>query len=101
MGTVKRRRAPEETRNTRGRRLLAVAMQRRGVSKRAFGKAIGVSHQSVTAWLEGNARPVEAYRVAIETWTGGAVPAASWLARCDRAELKAARAPFVPQAGTG
>jgi transcriptional regulator with XRE-family HTH domain len=41
-------------------------------------RQLGVSHVTLRNWERGALVPSEDYRRAIETWTGGAVPADAW-----------------------
>jgi len=60
-------------------------MERTGVSQAAVARALGVSAAAVCDWCRQKKLPVEPYRVAIETYTGGSVPASSWADARERA----------------
>ncbi len=61
-----------------GKCLLAEFLKRNGISQRAAAAALGVSAPNMHDWLAGAKRPRAENRVAIDRWTAGAVPAASW-----------------------
>ena len=69
-----------------GTRLLRGFLIKNHVTQNAAAEAIGVSSSTMSYWLRGSI-PVMPYRVAIERFTKGAVPVASWkvLTPADRA----------------
>ncbi len=67
-----------------GHSLLNAFLTRNSVTLQAAADALGTSKTSVLFWIRGEQRPREPYRVAIETWTHGDVPASSWETATDR-----------------
>lgn len=49
-----------------------------GLTYEKAGAKLGVSRQTIWAWLTQGAVPSEAVKLAIEEWTGGEVPASAW-----------------------
>lgn len=47
-------------------------------------KSLGVAGATLSLWLSGKRRPDHPYRVAIERYTDGAIPAASWATAAER-----------------
>lgn len=41
-------------------------------------RELGIAGATLSLWLSGKRRPTHPYRIAIETYTGGAVPASAW-----------------------
>lgn len=52
---------------------------RTNTSQAAMARVFGVSRTAVHLWLGGIRRPSWRHALAIETWTGGAIPARAWL----------------------
>ncbi|MFA4972805.1 MAG: hypothetical protein WC683_09345 [bacterium] len=75
--------------SSRGRALLTAYLQEHRLRKVAVARAIGTSHVAVLYYLTGAKRPDASRRAAIERWTGGAVPAESWLTEEEQAALAA------------
>jgi transcriptional regulator with XRE-family HTH domain len=61
-----------------GSALLAAFRKRHDISARAAARSLGVTHVALAHWESGNQTPSQPFREAIETWTNGDVPAASW-----------------------
>ncbi len=49
---------------------------------------LGLSYVSIYGWCRRQAKPRAPVRAAIARWTGGAVPAKSWLTRRELIELE-------------
>ena len=49
-----------------------------GLSERAAAKAIGVAQPSYRRWERKEAVPRDAYKKAIELWSGGKLPRTMW-----------------------
>lgn len=69
---------------TEGAKKLAKFLKKHGVTQATAAAALGVSDPAVCEWTTGKKRPHESRRANIETWTGGAVPASSWLTKSER-----------------
>lgn len=71
-------------RATEGAKKLRRFLERNGITRRAAGLAVGATNPTVCDWVGGKKRPRESKRVDIEAWTGGEVPASSWLTKDER-----------------
>lgn len=92
-----KRRAPK----SKGADLLFKFVDANGISYAQLGKDLGVSRVTASDWAAGFKRPSEPNRVAIETWTSGAVPASAW-ERASERKAVAAVEPWSPsKTGTG
>jgi DNA-binding transcriptional regulator YdaS (Cro superfamily) len=69
-----------------GSALLWEFLQRRNAPQCVVARVLRVSPPAVHDWLSGRRTPTPAYREAIERWSEGAVPAASWRSEAE-AEL--------------
>ena len=78
---------------TRGALLLGAFLKKNGITRAAAGQALGVADPTVCDWCGGKKRPRHEMRAAIETWSGGAVPADAWMTA---AEKRAAAKPVAP-----
>lgn len=84
-----------------GPSLLKSFRKRHGLTLRAASRALGVTHVAVLQWETGDNAPAMSFRAAIETWSGGEIPAASWPLGKREARLTARAArvePFKPSA---
>lgn len=61
-----------------GASLLAGFLERNKISQRVAAATLGVSAPNMHDWLVKTKRPRAEKRTAIERWTSGEVPAASW-----------------------
>jgi transcriptional regulator with XRE-family HTH domain len=61
--------------------LLARHLKAKNLTQSAFAEAAGLSSPLISMWLSRRRRPGLKSAVALEAATGGAVPAASWLAK--------------------
>ena len=84
---------PSGKRRSRGARLLTDFVERNGLSRRATADALGTSKTSVIFWMRGSLRPRHAFRLAIEKWTNGEVPAGAWEDGTERSVVAAVQ-PF-------
>lgn len=80
--------AHEDKGGTKGRQQLvrwmkAGSLRERGQS--ALARALGLSQASVRQWVEGNTRPDEANRIALEALTG--IPKEDWATAEERRAL--------------
>jgi DNA-binding transcriptional regulator YdaS (Cro superfamily) len=64
-----------------------------GITKAAAARALGVSPPAIHCWLTRRWMPSEPVKLAIETWTSGRVPSASW-PTVDRRSGREAVMPF-------
>lgn len=78
-----------------GRALLRAFLQQHGVSQVSASKALGVSDPTIHDWLAGIKRPRAHHRESIAVWTGGDVPASSWLLDAERDAMSNV-SPFSP-----
>lgn len=67
---------------------LRTFLQQHSISLREAAATLGVSHITIRGWCRRQAKPREPVRAALERWTGGAVPAESWLTRREQIELR-------------
>jgi DNA-binding transcriptional regulator YdaS (Cro superfamily) len=74
-------------RKTGGAVLLAQFLEQREIPQSRCAAALGVSSPTVHDWLKAVKRPRTALRVAIDRWTGGAVPSSSWATAKELATL--------------
>ncbi len=74
-----------------GRELFAGFLEKNGISPAEAGRRLGVTRVAVYRWLD-DGRPGQPLRIAIDNWTRGEVPAASWVT--DRELDRCAVAPF-------
>lgn len=72
--------------------MLRAFLKEHAITLREAGSMLGLSHVAILSWLRRRATPRESVRDAIERWTGGAVPSASWLKRADAIELERLKA---------
>jgi len=72
------RAAPTAIRRTDGAKRLYVFLEKNGIPYSVAGAALGVSRVTAFQWCTGAKRPIEDNRIALEKWTGGAVPRDSW-----------------------
>lgn len=72
------------TRHTDGSKALRQFIESNALTQQATAKALGVTDPAVHDWISGTKRPRPHHRAAIEKWTGGLVPASSWLLREER-----------------
>jgi DNA-binding transcriptional regulator YdaS (Cro superfamily) len=79
-----------------GYKLFSAWLKKKNVPQLTAARVLLVSPSAVSCWLSARRVPSAAWREAIERWTGGDVPASSWLTREERAiEAELARvAPF-------
>lgn len=57
------------------------------IALRDAAKALGITHQALLSYFSGVSKPKNELRLAIEVWTGGAVPADSWMTTSEREAL--------------
>lgn len=74
---------------TEGRTLLRKWFRDQKRSQREVAESMGVTQQSVSAWLNGSARPDADMREALSIVTGGVVFAASWRTPAERERIDA------------
>lgn len=72
--------------NVEGPARLALWLEEREIPQRELARVMDVTPTSVCEWLAARKVPTEPFRQAIERWTSGGVPAASW-ATADELEL--------------
>jgi hypothetical protein len=78
-----------------GAPLLANYMREHRITATALGKALGVTHGAVVRWRDGEVEPDHSNRQALDKFTGGAVPYASWPSSREEAERLKDIAPFA------
>lgn len=79
---------------TDGAKKLGKFLEKHNITRSAAGKALGSADPTVCDWIGGKKRPRESKRADIETWTGGEVPASSWLTKEERKARTVV--PFTP-----
>lgn len=94
MGNPRRKKKPLPP---PGCRLLAHFMEENGIGPVEAGRAIGVSHVAVLAWVDGSV-PRHPLRKLVSDWTSGAVPESSWVNDDERAIVSRVVVPFQPTA---
>ncbi len=67
-----------------GRALLSEYQRANDYNQAQLARALGVSEPLVSMWLSGRRRPSMAKAFAVETRTGGRVPARAWLSANER-----------------
>lgn len=72
--------------------LLRQFLKANDISQAKAARELGVTNAAVIVWLRGDSVPMAENKLAIETWTKGAVPAASW----PPAKRVKSRKPVVP-----
>ena len=80
-----------------GPKLFTQFLHDNGITLSAAAATFGVKPPSVYEWKKGTRRPRDEHRTAIEKWTGGFVPAESWLDP-DRKEALDGIRPFGSEA---
>jgi len=80
---------------TRGAVLLGGFLKKNSITRAAAGQAIGVADPTVCDWVGGKKRPRHEMRVAIETWSNGAVPAESWMTAAEKRAAQKQVQPFA------
>ena len=68
-----------------GRELLQSFIGELGWTALEVATALGVSNATMSEWLNGHGRPRHPFRVAIEKWSHGRVPAGAWETKEERA----------------
>lgn len=68
----------------RGYELLRRFLTDHEVTMEAASEAIGTTKASMSLWATGQNQPRTEFRMAIEKWTRGEVPATSWMTSHDR-----------------
>jgi transcriptional regulator with XRE-family HTH domain len=84
--------------NTEGQRKLVAFVEARGLSYAEAARQLSVTRAVFGEWISGSQRPRAEHRAAIEKWTGGEVPAGSWLTLDEQAQIDAVL-PFMAAAG--
>lgn len=74
-----------------GARLLKAAIKKRKITRAAAARELKTSPAAVQYWIAGAQRPRADARERIEIWSGGDVPAGSWLLGSERDKLDAVR----------
>lgn len=82
---------------TAGAGLLRDFLAKHGLSQRAAGAALYVEGPTIHDWVHCKKRPSARHRAAIEVWTGGEVPASSWVSEEDNEIVRDVK-PFAPPA---
>ena len=67
-----------------GQDRLRAFLDKHGITLAQAAEAVASTKASLSLWALGGMRPRHEWRLAIERWTRGAVPAASWLTADER-----------------
>lgn len=76
-----------------GAALLRDYLDEKHLTRAEAARQIGASAAAVQYWLTGGQRPRADIRQRIEKWTGGLIPADSWLTEDEAQKLAAVHAP--------
>lgn len=87
---------------TAGPELFDRFLTERGIKRSAAATQLNTSVSAIHYWIKGGQRPRADVRSKIERWSGGEVPATSWLTEEERKGLAdVGEAHAEPEAGSG